>query len=594
MRHYLTAFIILAIVPFIVSFDPETLTYLDSVLLEPIRIPLISGHYISLLVGNPGTILNFRINRTSNDIEFHRSMQLESQTWDGSYDSNIGTEVIYIGKYAIRFPVIKSSYQVTYPLNLYDTSQYDGTIGLGEFSPLWKFWRSVSISTQELLLGAFDPYLQLDYDYIPPVFQFTSSIYKNETKYEAYYSFISNTVYAEHVLSDSLSENEWILESEFLRLDFDRFNTFVPNEMAIAKGPRFINLTSNLDCHEGYKKLGKDVKDCPSDIKMYVEMAHITLKNGKVYDCTSKLAHDESSISLGSHFIRSYTQYLSWDDEVFTLSHSPFGISNGRNFNALLALVIALIVITWLLIMYNSNFNSLRLFAVTMAMEVSFYLIALIIFLVNLLAYQWYKYASYFVKVPAWIVLTYVAYNLSSSLVGITILLSTQYRKSVKENRLAYAGIYKDRLMNFKNFRISLFINCALSILWFSVLPYQLSVFDALYITLFNVILCVLSTVITIHVMLWNRHYKLFIFFQTILHYIFLIFFNIIPTIGLYFLSHGSGKSYIEKLIMAIYIASIIVLVPSLMLATSIEKGIHKSSEYERLVRDYRSKSKLQ
>ena len=115
--------------------------------INPTILDIYENDYVSMLVGNPGEMLNFKINFTSHDIQIHKSLNSISQTFEIMPNGIHGSEIFYIGKYTFRLPVKFISFNPEPITQLISSNNYDGTIGLGELSPIWKFWRSATFST---------------------------------------------------------------------------------------------------------------------------------------------------------------------------------------------------------------------------------------------------------------------------------------------------------------------------------------------------------------------------------------------------------------------------------------------------------------
>lgn len=105
--------------------------------------------FVDVIIGNPGRTVRLRI-----DFSTNTSVVLFSAPDDLSkeYSTTPPTLLVYLGPALVRL-----TFQVD--LSRYDsksTVKYDGLLGFGYASDLWKYWATASVSSKRLVLGAFD------------------------------------------------------------------------------------------------------------------------------------------------------------------------------------------------------------------------------------------------------------------------------------------------------------------------------------------------------------------------------------------------------------------------------------------------------
>lgn len=113
------------------------------------KLNVIYDNFVDVIIGNPGRTVRLRLDFSSNT-----SLVLFTAPDDLSreYSTVPPTLLVYLGPALVRL-----TFQVN--LSLYDsksTTKYDGLLGLGYSSDLWKYWATVSVSSKRLVLGEFD------------------------------------------------------------------------------------------------------------------------------------------------------------------------------------------------------------------------------------------------------------------------------------------------------------------------------------------------------------------------------------------------------------------------------------------------------
>lgn len=113
------------------------------------KLSVVYEKFVDIIIGNPGRTVRLRI-----DFSQNTSLVLFTAPDDLSreYSTTPPTLLAYLGPALVRL-----TFQVN--LSLYDSKspvKYDGLLGFGYASDLWKYWATVSVSSQRLVLGTFD------------------------------------------------------------------------------------------------------------------------------------------------------------------------------------------------------------------------------------------------------------------------------------------------------------------------------------------------------------------------------------------------------------------------------------------------------
>lgn len=114
-----------------------------------VKLPVIEQHYVEVILGNPGRPFLLRL-----DFGLNTSIVLFSSVEDTfkDYSRNPDTLLAYLGPALVRLSFKVSAFVRDPLLPL----AYDGLLGLGYNSDLWKYWSRMTMSPHRLVLGAYD------------------------------------------------------------------------------------------------------------------------------------------------------------------------------------------------------------------------------------------------------------------------------------------------------------------------------------------------------------------------------------------------------------------------------------------------------
>ena len=462
--------------------------------LQTVRLTVHESVHVQLLVGNPGQFVNFRLNYSLDEIQLHSSLSGRSQTYSETGGS--GTELFYLGDYRVRLP-FRYATDTAEPIALLSRpGPYGGTLGLGRYSPLWKYWRRVGYSTNSVLLGGYDSYAQLDPDTRPPLLS--------------------------HGRVSCSLDTGIIAE---LQIDPSCTDLYLPGE-SFTEQPQTISFSGESDCSADYAALGITGGHCSNENELPVRPQDMYLVSQKHYSAVQR-SHD-GKLRLGWRFLQDYAWFCDWNHNQVGLTSSAYG-HQPSDLNALCSILLILVVTVWLTMVFGRP-DTEWLFQMTLFFEMYGHLIAGITVFVNFYAMQWTRFITNFLEFSAAPLLLFYAYILSVSFAAAlgllywNVRLPLRFHESPERHRENLA-----RLRRYNNLRIFLFLSSTLSALWLCVLPNHKNGSDLLYLLFFATMLCIASGVLTLHNLWMRRRYTVLMAVHTLLFYAFLIFANIVP-----------------------------------------------------------------
>ena len=463
--------------------------------LQPVRLTVHENVHVRLLVGNPGQFVNFRLNYSLDEIQLHQSLDGSSQTC--SETGERGTDLFYLGDYRVRLPYRRAADSAE-PIALQSRpGPYGGTLGLGRYSPLWKYWRRVGYSTNSILLGGYDSYAQLDPETRPPLLSHGR-------------------------VSCSLDTG---LIGE-LQVDPGCMDMYLPGE-SFAEPPHSISFRGESDCAADYAALGIDAAHCSNENELAVRSQDVYLVNQKHYEAVQR-SHD-GKLRLGQRFLQDYAWFCDWDHDKIGMTGSAYGYS-ASNLNALCAILLILVVTVWLAMVLGRP-DTEWLFQMTLFFELYGHVIAGVTVFVNFYAMQWTRFITNFLEGSAVPLLLFYMYILSVSFAAALGLLYWNVRLPLRFHDSPDRHSQNvARLRQHNNLRIFLFLSSTLSGLWLCVLPSHKNGSDLVFLLFFATVLCIASGVLTLHNHWTGRRYTLLMALHTALFYAFLIFANIVPS----------------------------------------------------------------
>lgn len=467
----------------------------------PVYLHLIASDYVKLRVGNPGKLYTFRINLTLSDIHFHRRLETESRTV-ASHPDGYGTELIYIGHSAYRLPFHYASFDASDRVaEMTTATQNVATLGLGANSPIWKYWRSYTLTKDRLTLGELDRYARLHLNDWP--------------------SLISINSPPNFTVNDEFSYA--------VNLKFHRFDLELPHPLIIyADQISRLAYNGSEDCQTQYLRLGWDPTQCSQIQKLQFYEQSVTLTDNIAYSAVQQ-SHD-GRIHIGRRFLEDYVMFVDLNRNQLLLASSIYSHSQS-DFAALVGLSL---FVTWALwstrVLNGTEKQTETRYHSIVALETLSYLIALIAMLVMLTGFHWQSMVSILIESEPWLLLSLLlVQNLIFSGVGLWVLLrrfTFPIRKELSEQRKLHDWA---RLEHSLLLRYLLLSSVAVSTLWLLVLPEHLDTRDSVMSVVCSTALATLTLVISLHLAIKDPDKTWALVLLNVAHHLFLIFATLVP-----------------------------------------------------------------
>jgi len=466
MKIFLSTLLLLLLV-----LVPEVGGAIDS--LRPVWLTIRERSHVKLLVGNPGQYVQFRLNFSLSEILLHSTL-LSSTEATGPSD------LFYLGEYALRLPFRYAADPAASGVTaLAFGSGFGGTLGLGRYSPLWKYWRSASFSPTSILLGSYDRYAQLDPEQSPLVLPHGTA-----------------------TVSVGNFSAELVLEPGAL-------DSFLP-------GPLFESPPETLT-----------VIGSPTQQQLVFDSHEVWLQTQQHYRALQR-SYD-GRIHVGKRFLDNYLFHCDWNSDVTQLSLSVFSFTE-TDFDAFCSLVLIMLIGVWLTLALGRPTDE-WLFQLLLFVELYTYLFSAMVTVVNFYGMHWSRYISHFLKASSFVPSLVLLYCLLSAIVfGSAIVLRNVRLPSLA--RLADKQRHSENLeraARFLNLRAFCFLSAANFALWQALLQDHKTSTDLVYLLLTLSILAVVSGTLTLFSLWRYRRLSLFMTLNTLLCYWFLIRCTLVP-----------------------------------------------------------------
>lgn len=189
-----------------------------------VHLQIYNKEYVKICCGEPCQWLTFRLNRTLSAIFLHNGNFIaQSRTYYHSLGGMLDREYFQLGSKRYDWHV----YAVPPPSTIQtkDSLSIDGTLGLGDNSPLWEEWDNYTLSSQRLALGEYDYHSQFSHSQRPPVIDLNKPTYVtlgDNTKLPIDLSVHSVDTYLPYPLKISTALGEVTLENEDCHSDYSQ------------------------------------------------------------------------------------------------------------------------------------------------------------------------------------------------------------------------------------------------------------------------------------------------------------------------------------------------------------------------------------
>lgn len=495
--------------------------------LSPLVLPVMHNQFVQLITGNPGQRFLYQLDFSHSDIHLYTNLESVSQTFSLSSNGQNGTEIFYIGKYRIRMPFVYMPYPQT-DIDLPPTGSFQGTLGLGEFSPLWLYWDNISVSQKSIIFGQYYVYAQYDYTERPPPI-------------------------GPNFMGTVRSEDNTTLE---MCIEFDRVETALP-PFYYHNDLETVYLVSYADCNSALRKLIHDpIAVCSDDVAMDVGQQTIRLRNKMSY--RSIVEAEDEMIHIGRRWMQNNAWFYDNRYNSAIVARSAFHFSQPGGL-VICGLVLSLLVITWGMLVLAYKFADEWIFNLVLLLELYSHLLSWAIFAITTFGLQWTRLVVSFVHGDPSLLFTFIVYFITagSTFSFVAIVRNVRPALPLKETPNRHSDNVA-RMQRFRNPRIVFVLGSMMAALWLCFVEFHFSTFDLFYLLLISIILTVVSTVLTLG-SIYHRHPLAYLqVLQTITYYIFLYAFNFVPIFRIMNLEKSSFFIGIYALILVFWLALVI------------------------------------
>lgn len=474
---------IIVIVVAIVSWVYE-LNYPDrwepTLLMPPVTISIVKKEYVNLCIGEPCRWLKFKLDRSSDVILIHPGARSsESPTYWSSANSNRGSDYFYFDNLRLRLTVYEAPVTL---MGFADEFVPDGTLGLGEGSPLWLYWRNYTISSRRLYLGQYQHWAQQDPDERPPIFFFDESVsivMGDGTEAEAVFDFRS--------------------ENSLVPLQCDQLTAFERIELR------------GSDCRNRYARLGLAADNCRDDLIIYPSQFQEIMLQSKVEYMAIDYSED-GKVHLGARLFWEIATHFNFAQRCIILAADVYSLDY-IGFGMIVSLCIMLALFLWpILATSRPALESEFQFLLILLLEFFCYTVDIAGLLVSFTTLDWCRYITQFAERSDGYAMFYIIGILVLALL-FSIVEACRYRIPYfdsHENPTAH----KETVAKFRatfSIRVVLFASSQVSALWlFMVEEHEPTLDQAILLYLLSLVIF-LQTLIIFSCYIYDKYLELVI-----------------------------------------------------------------------------------
>lgn len=455
---------------------------------SPIRLPLTSGGFVQLLVGYPGVQLHLQLNFTLNCLELYSPLIQRSQS-STFYEDGTGEEIFYLNAdVGIWLP---------YELNQNPQrdshaffSQGDGSLGLGRYSPLWRFYQNYTLTSKYLYFNTYDRYSQLDPHTRVPVIS---------TNHPTYCSLPNG-------------------DDCTVVLDPGRMDTYFPRDL-YEHPPAYVTILSS-ECRHRYRELGVSAVGCHNEEVIYFPYKSLKSVNGIESKVTKVFEGEE--IRLGLHYLLS--DYSLFFDraaglQFFVKSAFSFAVSP---FIAFYVLLLAMTLVIWGMIVVSDEYGTEWALNLTLMLELYGYLIIGIAWLSTIFGLRWTRLVGNFFGADPKPFLVFVTLILLVCFVGSLCLLK-RFNLHILDVPYAHRKVENFRIAKeIKFMRLLFFPIAAIITLWLCVVQHHNTLGDVVYLLGFTTSNGILVTLLAFNAYVYSQTHSWLFYIAVVPIYIFL------------------------------------------------------------------------
>lgn len=448
--------------------------YEPSLLMAPVTLSIVKKEYVNLCVGEPCRWLKFKLDRSSDVILIHpNARSSESPTFWSSANSNRGSDYFYFDRLRLRLTVYEAPVTL---LGFADEFVPDGTLGLGEGSPLWLYWRNYTISSRRLYLGQYQQWAQQDPDERPPIFFFDES--------------------AMIVMGDG-TEAEMVF-------DFRSENSLVPLQCDQLTAFEKIELRGS-NCRSRWARLGIAGDNCLDSLVIYPSQFQEIMLQSKVEYMAIDYSED-GKVHLGARLFWEIATHFNFAHRCIILSTDVYSLDY-IGFGMLASLCVMLALFLWpVLATSKEALESEFQFLLILLLEFFCYIIEITALLVSFTALDWCRYITQFAERSDAYAMVYIIGILALSVL-FSLIEVYRYRIPYFAAKECPAA-HKETVKKFRStflLRVVLFSSSQVSALWFFMVEEHEPTLDQAILLYLLSLVIFLQTVVMFSCYIYNR-----------------------------------------------------------------------------------------
>lgn len=467
--------------------------------LPRVDLEILDSHFVRIPVGNPQHTYTLILDLKSDGIlisSSHPEFEIQSNSFDVAGGRR--SDLFALGQYTLRLPYKFGLLNYDRTIQLSSQHVPIGSLGLGEHSPLWRYWRNFSLTNEKLRLGETDPFAGND-DTLPVL-----------SGRKGYISNPDSGTYAPMIV------------------DLGSMNLLLPHTLMDEK-PNTLALRSCANPDH-----------CPEEALFTLHSQDIFLLTGSSYTALDQ-SHD-GLVHLGRRFFYDVRMFCDWSEDVLVLSNLD---TPDNKFNPVYAYGLAILMWIWLFLRLGhrkiEQLDSTE-YLLNALLELLVFEIAFAAWLTDFFIFNW-----------SW-ALEELLDPIMGGLTGAFIHISLLSSLVLAGGLYFTAGRY-----HFEWHSLALF-NATLSVLWSSFAQHHHIFADVGFLLLFSTSLALVNGVIfTLAILFHNKKLTIASGFATLLSYGFLCVCNLVPFHETLVVGQNIGLFVAEYLVLLLFIPSLFV-----------------------------------
>jgi len=529
---------------------------------NPIKFELINSEFVNIYIGNPANIYKMKI-----DLEESRMILFSNQIMTSSSSFEIITtdliiisDYFYFDQYVLKLPIYidyemkfyKNSYNdIHYQSYIKNEIEYDGIMGLGQYSELLKYWNKFILTKYDLFFGL-DNHL-LEYNKLKLFYNLKTKTNINDFNHLKIKKFNNQNIGNIEVYYNLNKFETTILTKENIKNNYDFYWKIIDNfNSYIILDNQMLTLNNKIELNT-------------------INYANNTMNNSNII------------VTLGHQKLLDLYKFIDYENNLIHLGND---ISN-KPTSLLIYLYILLtanIIINWLLItFYDFNINVLIFYNISTILELVSYINGVIMLLISIIYIKQYEIISNVLFLNEVLIMIYVTLHQFTTILFYIIFIFSRisYIKNTKNFIIKYTRNVV-HLNRYKKFRIVNLLGNNLLLIWLISLNAEDSVFNKFLSTLILYNLCFISTVL-----LYDQYYSgkfVLKYYQIILVIVYYLLFSIVQ---LNYLLLNEIQLLEENILIRIVIfifGIIIIYFPSLMFYVQYKRKIEEKKEITKTI----------